>query len=146
ELIVNQVKGKNTDKNDLLKNYKNQVWDLIEDLEAFSINSIPRKKNEAADRLAAIGAAFDVVENIKSEKPQPHIKVVVKPAVPDNNTSWQVFENDQQIVNFLQEEAEFSTRNQDKLHQQYGDQVVQLRTNKLPKGLITLESIFNLND
>ncbi|KAH9308532.1 hypothetical protein KI387_036443, partial [Taxus chinensis] len=28
----------------------------------------------------------------------------------------------------------------------YGDQVVQLRTNKLPKGLITLESIFNPND
>ncbi|KAH9310961.1 hypothetical protein KI387_025996, partial [Taxus chinensis] len=85
--------------------------------EAFSIISIPRKKNEAADRLAAIGAAFDVVESIKSEKTQPHIKVVVRPAVPDNNTSWQVFENDQQIVNFLQEEAEFSTRNQDKLEQ-----------------------------
>ncbi|KAH9323061.1 hypothetical protein KI387_017700, partial [Taxus chinensis] len=42
--------------------------------------------------------------------------------------------------------AEFSARNQDKLEQQYGDQVVQLRTNKLPKGLITLESIFNPND
>ncbi|KAH9302259.1 hypothetical protein KI387_013842, partial [Taxus chinensis] len=54
--------------------------------EAFSINSIPRKKNEAADRPEAIGAAFDVVENIKSEKPQPHIKFVVRPAVPDNNT------------------------------------------------------------
>ncbi|KAH9310881.1 hypothetical protein KI387_025916, partial [Taxus chinensis] len=47
------------------------------------------------------------------------IKVVVRPAVLDNNTSWQVFENDQQIVNFLQEEAEFSARNQDKLEQQY---------------------------
>ncbi|KAH9289296.1 hypothetical protein KI387_033413, partial [Taxus chinensis] len=34
----------------------------------------------------------------------------------------------------------------EKLEQQYGDQVVQLRTNKLPKGLITLESIFNPND
>ncbi|KAH9306515.1 hypothetical protein KI387_010919, partial [Taxus chinensis] len=66
-----------------------------------------------------LGAAFDVVESIKSEKTQPHIKVVVRPAVPDNNTSWQVFENDQQIINFLQEEAEFSLRNQDKLEQQY---------------------------
>ncbi|KAH9317892.1 hypothetical protein KI387_019661, partial [Taxus chinensis] len=54
--------------------------------EAFSINSIPRKKNEAADRLAAIGAAFDVAESIKNEKSQPHIKLVVRPAVPDNNT------------------------------------------------------------
>ncbi|KAH9296151.1 hypothetical protein KI387_039739, partial [Taxus chinensis] len=55
-------------------------------LEAFSINSIPRKKNEAADRLATIGAAFDVVESIKIEKSHPCIKLVVRPAVPDNNT------------------------------------------------------------
>ncbi|KAH9289681.1 hypothetical protein KI387_033798, partial [Taxus chinensis] len=52
----------------------------------FSIKSIPRKRNKAANKLAAIGAAFDVVENIKSEKSQPHIKVVVRPAVSDNNT------------------------------------------------------------
>ncbi|KAH9295070.1 hypothetical protein KI387_038658, partial [Taxus chinensis] len=146
ELIVNQVRGQHATKNDLLKSYKNRVWDLIEDFEAFNIVSIPRKKNEAADRLAAVGATFDVVDNIRREKTQPHIHVIVRPAVPDNNTSWQVFENDQQIVNFLQEEAEFSARNQDRLEQQYGDQVVQLRTNKLPKGLVTLESIFNPND
>ncbi|KAH9330929.1 hypothetical protein KI387_003037, partial [Taxus chinensis] len=87
--------------------------------EAFSINSIPRKNNEVADRLAAIGAAFDVVESIKSERSQPHIKLVVRPVVSDNNTSWQVFENDQKIINFLQEEAEFFARNQDKMEQQY---------------------------
>ncbi|KAH9296663.1 hypothetical protein KI387_044243 [Taxus chinensis] len=146
ELIVNQVRGQHATKNDLLKSYKNRVWDLVEDFEAFNIVSIPRKKNETADRLASVGAMFDVVDNIRREKTQPHIHVIVRPAVPDNNTSWQVFENDQQIVNFLQEEAEFSTRNQDRLEQQYGDQVVQLRTNKLPKGLVTLESIFNPND
>ncbi|KAH9297386.1 hypothetical protein KI387_029068, partial [Taxus chinensis] len=84
-------------------------------------------------RLAAVGAMFDVVDNIRRGKTQPHIHVIVRPAVPDNNTSWKVFENDQQIVNFLQEEAEFSARNQDRLEQQYGDQVVQLRKNKLPK-------------
>ncbi|KAH9289573.1 hypothetical protein KI387_033690, partial [Taxus chinensis] len=112
----------------------------------FNIVSIARKKNETADRLAVVGAMFDVVDNIKREKIQPHIHVIVRPAVLDNNTSWQVFENDQQIVNFLQEEVEFLARNQDKLEQQYGDQVVQLRKNKLPKGLVTLDSIFNPND
>ena len=44
ELIVNQVRGQHATKNDLLKNYKNMVWDLIEDFEAFNIVSIPRKK------------------------------------------------------------------------------------------------------
>ncbi|KAH9308722.1 hypothetical protein KI387_036633, partial [Taxus chinensis] len=51
-----------------------------------------------------------------------------------------------QIIHFLQEEAKFLAKNQENLEQQYGDQVVQMRTNKLPKGIITLESIFNLND
>ncbi|KAH9318212.1 hypothetical protein KI387_019981, partial [Taxus chinensis] len=51
------------------------VWDLIKDFEAFSISSIPRKNNEAEDRLETIVAAFDVVESIKSDKSQPHIKV-----------------------------------------------------------------------
>ncbi|KAH9298485.1 hypothetical protein KI387_030167, partial [Taxus chinensis] len=44
------------------------------------------------------------------------------------------------------EEAEFLVKNQEKLEQHYTDQVVQLRINKLPKGLVTLESIFNPND
>ncbi|KAH9328235.1 hypothetical protein KI387_000343, partial [Taxus chinensis] len=89
ELVANQVRGLNAVKNDLLKNYKNRVWDLMEDFKAFNIMSIPRKENEAADRLAVVGAAFDVVDNIKRDKGQPHIHVVVRPAVPDNNTCWQ---------------------------------------------------------
>ncbi|KAH9308371.1 hypothetical protein KI387_036282, partial [Taxus chinensis] len=54
--------------NDLLKCYKNRVWDLIEDFEGFGIKFIPRKENQAADRLAAVGAAFDVVESIQKDK------------------------------------------------------------------------------
>ncbi|KAH9292503.1 hypothetical protein KI387_042311, partial [Taxus chinensis] len=72
-------------KNNLLKCYKNRVWDLIEDFEGFSIKSIPRKENQAADRLAAVGAAFDIVESIQKDKVQPKIHVIVRPSVPDNN-------------------------------------------------------------
>ena len=79
------------------------------------------------------------VESIKSEKTQPHIKVVVRLVVFDFNTSWKVFENDKKIIIFLQEEVKFSARKQDKLEQQYGDQEVQLRTKKLPKCLVALE-------
>ena len=32
------------------------------------------------------------------------------------------------------------------LHDQYGDQIINLSSNKFPKGLITLESIFKPND
>ncbi|KAH9292840.1 hypothetical protein KI387_041976, partial [Taxus chinensis] len=47
---------------------------------------------------------------------------------------------------FLQLEAEFSAVNQEKLQHLYGDQVVQLKTNKLPQGLFTLEDIFSNDD
>ncbi|KAH9315552.1 hypothetical protein KI387_024179, partial [Taxus chinensis] len=33
-----------------------------------------------------------------------------------------------------------------KIEEAYGDQVIQLKTNKPPKGLITLESIFDFDD
>lgn len=32
------------------------------------------------------------------------------------------------------------------LHDNYGDQMIQVKTNKLPKGLVTFENIFNPND
>ena len=37
ELIVNQVRGIHTTKNDILKSYKHVFWDLIEGLEAFNL-------------------------------------------------------------------------------------------------------------
>ncbi|KAH9311205.1 hypothetical protein KI387_026240 [Taxus chinensis] len=72
--------------------------------------------------------------------------MVVQLTVPNNASSWQVFDSDKQIVLFLQEEAEFAAKNQDKLQESYGDQIIQLKRNKLPKVLVTLESIFNLDD
>ncbi|KAH9298048.1 hypothetical protein KI387_029730, partial [Taxus chinensis] len=60
--------GQHATKNDLLKCYKNRVWDLMEDFDGFGIKSIPRKENQAVDRLAAVGAAFDIVESIQQDK------------------------------------------------------------------------------
>lgn len=57
-----------------------------------------------------------------------------------------MFDPDVLIVNFLQNEAEFFSRNESKLQSQYGDQIVNLNSNKFPKGLVTLEGIFNFDD
>ena len=92
-----------------------------------------------------MGAAYDVLGNLKEEKKQK-IRVVVRPAIPNNNTHWQVFDSDEQIVSFLQNEAKFLKRNQSRLGDQYGDQIIHLNSNKLTKGLITLESVFNPDD
>ncbi|KAH9325207.1 hypothetical protein KI387_005385, partial [Taxus chinensis] len=81
--------GQHAAKNDLLRCYKNRVWDLVEDFEGFGIKAIPKKENQVADRLAAVGAAFDIVENIQQDKVQPNIHVIVRPSVLDNDVSWQ---------------------------------------------------------
>ena len=88
----------------MLKPYKHRVWDFLEGFNVFNIQSIPRRENRYADRLTTIGASYDLPGNLEEEKKQ-QIKVVVRPAIPDNNTHWQVFESDEQIVSFLQNEA-----------------------------------------
>lgn len=72
--------------------------------------------------------------------------MIVTPSIPDNNGDWQVFDNDEQILQFLFEEDVFSRHNQDRLSQNYGDQVIQLKANKMPRGLVTLETVFNKDD
>ena len=42
EIIVKQVKGMFSVKNQRLKHYKNRVWDEIESFDAFGIEAIPR--------------------------------------------------------------------------------------------------------
>ena len=74
ELVVNQVRNHNFTKNGFLKSYR--VWYLLEGFNAFNIQSIPRKENRHANRLATIGASYDVPGNLEEEK-QQKIKVVV---------------------------------------------------------------------
>lgn len=57
-----------------------------------------------------------------------------------------MFDSDEQIVSFLQNELEFLDKNQSRLQDQYSDQIIHLSSNKFPKGLITLKSAFNPND
>lgn len=111
---MNQVRNLNAAKNDLLKKYKHRVWDLIEDFNASNILSIPRNQNKHADKLAAIGAQFDIPKEIHKIEARQYVKIVVRPSVPDNNVSWQVFDSNEKIMNFLIAEAKFADRNQQK--------------------------------
>ena len=52
EIIVKQVRNKIHCISPHLKDYRNEVWDLLTNFDAFNISSIPRLKNAAADLLA----------------------------------------------------------------------------------------------
>jgi hypothetical protein len=93
------------------------------------------------------------------------IEVKHRPSVPDNIKYWQVFEDDKQVIRFLQNSDEFSSTHIDeenlfveeedadltpssKDYQNVidGKEIIQLKNNCIPKGLVPLEELFDNND
>lgn len=70
ELVVNQGRAQSITQKNLLKSYKHRVWDLIEGFEAFNISSLPRNQNKHADRLAAIGAQYEIPTHVVDRRKQ----------------------------------------------------------------------------
>ena len=112
-----------------------------------------------ADSLAVAASLIQIPENPK-EKYQ--IEVRHRPSIPDNVDHWKVFEDDEQINRFLQMSSEFenltidqNNMNKDEnsaepeptyLTQLAGKDIIQLKSNSFPTGLVPLEYIFDKND
>lgn len=151
ELIISQVKGIYISKNTRLKQYRNVVWDMIESFDTFGIMWKDRTNNKMADLLVNVAIKPDDISFVGVST----IEVQHRPSVPDNVHSWQVFEDDKDILNFL--------LNKDKYHGQeldcsawvetvdgneniFGQDVLQLKTNKVPQGSVVLENVFDNQD
>jgi hypothetical protein len=105
ELIVQQVKNVYQTKHPRLKNYRNEVWDLVDSFFlAFNISFIPREENASADFQAFSASLFEA-----PALPTDGSKVEIRyrPSVPDNVKHWKVFEDDQEIEKFLQSIDDF---------------------------------------
>jgi len=87
-----------------MRSYRNVVLDLIKCFEECEFSLIPRLHNGVADSLdtSAIVFKISIYPNRRYE-----IEVKHKPFVQDNVKSWKVFEDDQQIQNFLHLTGEF---------------------------------------
>lgn len=94
--------------------------------------------------MATIGSQFNPVMDFLINLQV--ICVIVRLTIPDNDTHRQVFESDKQIVLFIQNSGEFANQLQPKVKEAYGDQIIQLKSKKLPNGLITLEILFDHDD
>ena len=82
ELVVQQVRNDYQVKQDLLKVYCNEVWDMIDNyFVAFNITYIPRDHNQTANSLALATTHFRIPKTTQLMYP---IKVRYIPSVPDN--------------------------------------------------------------
>ena len=89
ELVVQQVRDNYQVKNSKLKNYINEIWDLIEHyFSAFNLNFFSREENEMADSLAIVASNFKVPLDVKYAY---DIQIKNKPSIPNNIKHWKVF-------------------------------------------------------
>ena len=64
----------------------------------------PEQKNQRADALAKAASMFAPPTIFKLKY---HIEMRHKPSIPNNIQHWQVFEDDEQIIHFLEMVDEF---------------------------------------
>ena len=136
EIIVKQIRNQIHCISPHLKAYQNEVWDLLTNFFAFNIVSIPRLKNATADLLATSAARL-VPSNNKCS-----IELIFRPSIPDMITNLRVFDDDQQILECLMNDETFKGAIiDDEEHQ------AELKSNNfIPKGVKTLERMFDLNN
>jgi hypothetical protein len=106
ELIIQQVRNAYSAHNPRLRNYRNEVWDLIDNLFLdFNISFIPRGENTLANSLAI---SVGVLELPLPPMVKNDVDIRYRPSVPDNVKHWKVFEDDSELEKFLQSVDECS--------------------------------------
>jgi hypothetical protein len=133
------------------------VWDLVDSFFLdFNISFVPREENTMVDSLAISVSQFRIP---LPPKLRYDVEIRYRPSVPDNIKHWKVFEDDLEIIRFLESVDEFSALHIDQDHDAEGDpppevflnkivnnHIVQLPSNHIPKGLVPLEIFFDGND
>jgi hypothetical protein len=157
ELIVHQIKNLYQAKHPRLRTYKNEVWDLVDSFFlAFNISFIPREENNMTDSLAVSASNFRVP---LPPKLKYDVEVKYRPSILDNAKNWKVLEDDLEIKRFLEIVDEFSALHIDQDHDYENiphddvflnkisnHHIVQFPNKHIPKGLVPLERLFDIND
>ena len=110
-----------------------------------------RSNNKIADLLANLA----IKPNDDSFIVISIVEVQSRPSIPNNVENWKVFEDENDILKFLLSEGRYDSQELDcsafvemvdGKEIVFGQEILQLKTNKLPKGLVMLESTFDNQD
>ena len=130
--------------------YRNAVLDILRVFSNYTLTCVPRVQNVIADSLATTVSNLKIMIN-SNNKFEIHVKHC--PTILDNQRYCQVFQYDKEIEEFLRNEGKFKDTSIDgELDEGEADievnqmEVLQLKDNIIPKGLITLEELFNQDD
>jgi hypothetical protein len=107
KIIVYNFRDVYQTNNIWLKDYINEVWDIIGSFFlSFKIVYIPRNQNDQADSLAMEASTFKLPfpQNLKYE-----VEVRYMPSILDNVKNWRLFEEDSEIKRFIKAIDYFSS-------------------------------------
>jgi ribonuclease HI/transposase InsO family protein len=144
DLIVSQVLMRFATKNEKLKKYRDMAQNISKTFRKMSLEAIPREENHVADALAVSASTLQPCEGPLHD--QCKMEVLFRPSIPDNLEHWQVFEDDDQIIRFMENSKEFTNTQINFLAESMDLEVINLQNNTLPKGCIPLEDLFDRHD
>ena len=111
---------------------------------------MPHVQNSIADAFAKAASSLKIPMN-SSNKFEIHVKHHL--TVLDNQRYWQVFQDDEEIDDFLQNKGKFKEASIDEENDDGKDEVqinqmdiLRMKDNIIPKGLIPLEELFDQDD
>jgi hypothetical protein len=168
ELIIKKIKGEYAAKHPRLRAYRNVVLDALQCFTEVDLQVMPRGQNILAYRLATSTTTCKIHFHPTCKYT---VEVKCRPTIPDNIRYWQVFGNDDQIEDFLQCKNDFECTNIDlEQDEEFVNKsvfengsvntivveeisendvdfdILQLKNNVLPRGLVLLEDLFDFND
>jgi len=144
ELVIKKVKGEFQAKHPRMRAYRNAVLDILKLFSEHTLTCVPRIQNGIVDALAKAASNLKIPMN-SSNKFEIYVKH--RPTVPDNQRCWQAFQDDEEIKDFLQVEGDFKDISIDTEPEEVNQMdVLQLKDNFIPKGLIPLEELFDQDD
>lgn len=143
KVIIKQVHNQYTCHNKRLDSYKNRVWNLIEDFDAFRITLIPRKQNQIVHDLAVTTSTLEPMQDSKLKIFSVELVSIL--AVLDNVQNFQVFDDDQHMLTFLASSNFFKGKIIDESDRDQGEWnpegcdmegVMNLKSKNIPKGMV----------
>ena len=154
ELVIKKVRGEYQGKHPKMQAYRNAVLDILKLFSEDTLTCVPHIQDSIADALAKVASSLKIPMN-SSNKFEIHVKH--HPTIPNNQRYWQVFQDDEEINDFLQNKGKFKetlidVENDDGKGNGLDEvqineiDMLQLKINIIPKGLIPLEELFDQDD
>jgi ribonuclease HI len=144
DLVILQLKNKFACKSERLKRYRNAIWDTMENFDALDLIVIPREKNSKVDELVMAASTLQLSQDLI--KGNIKVEVIFRPSVPDNVDHWQIFDDDKQVIKFLNNIQEFSDFHISKKEEGCNYAENDQKINPVPRSLVALEQLFDRQD